>query len=68
MAKASDKTINKMYAEYRQLELNEKGEKTRKALDKHVISLYSSRISRMVKIRDFHKLCQDIENDPIIKD
>ena len=38
------------------------------ALDKHVINLYSTGISRMVKIRDVHKLRQDIENDPIIKD
>ena len=66
--KASDKTIRKTYAEYRQREVNEKVEKTGKALGRHVISLYSSRIYRMVKIRDVHKLCQDIENDPTIKD
>ena len=30
--------------------------------------MYSTGISRMVKIRDAHKLQQDIENDPIIKD
>ena len=47
--------------------MNEKGEKTGKALGKHVINIYSSGISRMVKIRDVKKLCQDIENDPIIK-
>ena len=68
MDKASDKTIRKTYAEYRQREVNEKVEKTGKALGRHVISLYSSRIYRMVKIRDVHKLCQDIENDPTIKD
>ena len=66
--KASDKTINKTYAEYKQRELNEKGEKTGKALGKHVINLYSTGISRVVKIRDVKKLQQDIENDPIIKD
>ena len=66
--KASDETINKTYAEYRQRELNEKGEETGKALGKHVINLYSTGISRMVKIRDVHKLCQDIKNYPIIKD
>ena len=52
--KASDEIINKTYAEYKQGELNEKGEKTGKALGKHVISLYSTGISRMVKIRDVH--------------
>ena len=57
-----------MYAEYKQLELNEKGEKTGKALGKHVINLYSAGISPMVKTRDVYKLQQDIENDPIIKD
>ena len=66
--KASDETINKKYAEYKQRELNEKGEKTGKALGKHVINLYSTGISRWLKIKDVKKLRQDIENDPIIKD
>ena len=65
--KASDETINKTYTEYKQRKLNEKGEKTRKALGKHVITLYSTRISRVVKIRDVTKLQEDIGNDPIIK-
>ena len=43
--KASDEIINKTYAEYRQHELNEKREKTGKALGKHVINLYSTGIS-----------------------
>ena len=68
MEKASDETVNKTYAAYRQYELSETGENTRKALGKHVINLYSTWISRMVKIRDVHKLPQDIENDQIIKD
>ena len=66
--KASDEIINKTYAEYKQRELNEKREKTGKGLGKHVINLYSTGISQMVKIRNVHKLQQDIENDPIIKD
>ena len=66
--KVSDETINKTYAEYKQRELNEKGEKTGKVLDKHVVNLYSTGISWVVKIRDVKKLQQDIENDPIIKD
>ena len=60
--------MNKAYAEYKQREINEKGEKIGKALGKHVINLYSTSISWMVKIRDVHRLQQDIENDPIIKD
>ena len=66
--KASDETINKIYVEYRQRELNEKGKKTRKALGKHVITLYSVGISWWLKIRDVKKLQRDIENDPIIKE
>ena len=47
--KASDETINKRYAAYKQRELNEKGEKTAKALGKHVIKLYSNGISWLFK-------------------
>ena len=50
--KASDETINKTYAEYKQRELNEKGENNGKALGKHVINLYSVGISRWLRIRD----------------
>ena len=49
MDKARDEIINKTYAEYRQRELNERGEKTGKALGKHVINLYSTGISRWLK-------------------
>ena len=44
--KASNETINKKYAEYKQRELNEKLENTRKDLGKHVINLYTTAISR----------------------
>ena len=37
-------------------------------MGKHLVNLYSTGISRFVKIRDIKKLKQDIENDPIIKD
>ena len=67
MGKASDEVINKTYAEYKQRELNEKGEKTGKTLGKHVINLYSTGIFRWLKIKNVKKLCQDIKNDPIIK-
>ena len=65
--KAIDEIINKTDAEYKQSELNEKGEKTGKVLGKLVINLYSTGISRWLKIKDVKKLRQDIENDPIIK-
>ena len=66
VSKARDKVLNKTYAEYKQRELNKKGEKTGNALGKHVINLYATGISRWVKIRDVHRLSQDIENDLII--
>ena len=66
--KASDKTINKTYAEYKQRELNEKSKKAGRILGKHVMNLYSTEISWVVKIRDIKKLQLDIENDLIIKD
>ena len=68
MDKASDETINKTYAEYKQHELNEKYKKTGKNLGKHAVNLYFTGISRWVKVKDVKKLRQDIENDPIIKD
>ena len=66
--KASDEIINKTYAEYKQRKLNEKGEKTGKALGKHVINLHSTGISRRLEIKDVKKLRQGTENDPIVKD
>ena len=66
--KASDETMNKTCDEYKQSKLNEKGEKTAKALSTHVIKLYSTEMSRVVKIRDVKKLHQDTENDPMNKD
>ena len=66
--KSSDEVINKTYTEYKQRELNEKGEKTAKVLGKDVINLYSKGISQFVKIRDVKKLRQEIKDDPLIKD
>ena len=59
--KASKKTINKTYAEYKQRGLNEKGENTGKALGKHVINLYSTKVSRVVKIRDVKNLSKTLK-------
>ena len=64
--KASNKTINKAYAEYEPHELNAKGENTGKALGKPVISMYFTGMSQVVKMRDILKLQYNIENGPII--
>ena len=50
MGKASDEAINKTYAEYKQRELNEKGEYNGKVSDRHVINLCSTGISRWLKL------------------
>ena len=60
--KAGDETINKTAWTER------KGEKTAKALGKHVINLYSTSISRLLKIKNVKKLRQHMKDDPIIKD
>ena len=39
-----------------------------RSLGKHVISLYSTGIAQLVKIRDEKKLQPDIESDPIVKE
>ena len=67
VGKSRYETTDKIYAEYKQHGLNEKSEKTGKALSKHVINLHSTGISRVAKIRDVKILQQDVENDPIIK-
>ena len=61
-ARPATKLLIKTYTKYKQRELNEKGEKTGKALGKHAIDLYSTGISRVFKIRDVKKLQHDIEN------
>ena len=65
--KAGDETINKTHTEYKQLVLTENSEITGKTLGKHIIHLYSTGISRLLKIMDVKKLRQNIEKDPIIK-
>ena len=42
--------------------------KSAKALGKHIINMYSTGISRWLKIKDIKKLRQDIENNLLIKD
>lgn len=65
--KASDETIDKVYVEYKQRKLNLKKWKKGKALEKHVIILYLTGISQLVKIKDVQILQQDIGNDPSIR-
>ena len=50
--KASNRTINKIYAEYKQHKLKENGEITKRAFERHVIGLHLSGISHFVKMKD----------------
>ena len=54
--KENDGTINKKHAECRRREIIKKDEYTGKALGKHVINLYSTGMSRWLKIKDIKKL------------
>ena len=53
---ATNETFFRVYAKHKQRELNEKGKKTRNVLGKHVIGLYSSDFSQVIKRRDIRKL------------
>ena len=66
--KASDSTIDKLYSEFNANEVQHKAENTGKAVSKHIVNLYSTSISRVLKIDDIDQLQRDIDNDPIIKD
>lgn len=66
--KASPETVDKLYTEFVQRELQEKGEKTAKALSSQAISMYSKVVGRVVQLDSAESLCKDIEEDPIIKD
>lgn len=62
--KASDKTINKVYANYKLWELNQKHEKTAKNLGCYLVDLYSTGAA---KVRDVQELSQILKNELIIK-
>ena len=66
--KASDSMIEKLYSEFNANEVQHKAENTGKAVSKHIVNLYSTGISRVLKIDDIDQLRRDIDNDPIIKD
>ena len=66
--KGSNETINKTYAKYKYREFDEKDNKIVSTIGKHVISLYSTDIYQVVKMRDVKKLQQDFENDLITRD
>ena len=65
---ASNEEVEKLYSKYTQKELQHKGEKTGKAMGKHLIKIYSNGVGKVLRIDDIEQLRKDIDEDPIIKD
>ena len=65
---ANNEEVEKLHSKYTQKELQHKGEKTGKAMGKHLIKIYSNGVSKVLRIDDMEHLRKDIDEDPIIKD
>ena len=65
--KASDADIEKLKSQFVQNETKRKAQNTGKAVSKHVVNLYSTGVSRFLKIDSVEQLRKDIDDDPIIK-
>ena len=66
--KAPDAVIEKLKNQFVQNEIKHKVQNTGKAVSKHVVKLYSTGVSRFLKIDSIEQLRQDIDDDPIIID
>ena len=66
--KVFDADIDKLKSHFVQAETNLKKERTGKAMSKHVVNLYSTGVSKIVKIDNIDQLREDIDEDPIIRD
>ena len=67
LEKATEQVIEKLYHEYQQVDARHKAETTRKAVNAHVVNMYSTGVSRVLKIDSVEQIRKDIDNDPIIK-
>ena len=65
---ATDAVIEKLHTDYTQAEIKRRAKNTGEAVFKHTANLYSKSIAQFIKISNVKRLCNDIENDPIIKD
>ena len=65
---ASNKEVERLHSKYTQKELQHKGEKTSKAMTKHLIKIYSNGVSKVLRIDNIEQLRKDIDENPIIKD
>ncbi|XP_057297206.1 uncharacterized protein LOC130626120 [Hydractinia symbiolongicarpus] len=66
--KSSPEVIDKIYNDFTEHDLHEKGEKTAKALSTYALGMYSKTISNLMPIDDVEALRNDLENDPIIRE
>ena len=66
--RAPDDVIEKLKSQFVQNETKRKAENTGKAVSKHVVNLYSTGVSRFLKIDSIEQLRRDIDDDPIIRD
>ena len=66
--KVCDKGIDKLKSHFVQAETKLKAERTGKTVSKHVVNLYSTGVSKIVKIDSIDQLNKDIDEDPIIRD
>ena len=53
---ASNEEVEKLLSKYTQKELQHKGEKTGKAMGKHLIKIYSNELSKVLRIDDMEQL------------
>ena len=65
---ASNEEVEKLHSKYTHKDLQHKGEKTDKAMEKHLIKIYSNGESKVLRIDDIEQLRKDIDEDSIIKD
>ena len=60
---ASSEEVEKLHSKYTQKDLQHKGEKTGKAMWKHLIKIYSNGVSKVLRIDDMEQLRKDIDED-----
>ena len=66
--KVSDTGIDKLKSHFVQAAAKLEVERTGKTVSKHVVNLYSTGVSKIVKIDNIDQLREDIDEDPIIRD
>ena len=66
--KVSEAGIDKLKSHFVQAETKLKAERTGKTVSKHIVNLYSTGVSKIVKTDSIDQLRKDVDEDPIIRD